>query len=141
MTKEEKNAYAKAYRLANKELIKSKQKQYYLDNRERLLAYANANSKTYYEANKEASKTRKNAYYEANPEYFKNYRDTVYRPYRSMIDVPEGYDVHHLNHDHDDNRRTNLLAMTRADHAAYHQFMKYGNYEKASEIIYNYEVF
>jgi hypothetical protein len=120
--KEAKRAYQKAYRLANKE----QKKAYYETNKERI----SAQQKAYYEASKESIRETQRVYY-----------DTVTSPYRSLIDVPDGYDVHHLNHDHSDNRRSNLLAMSHADHTAYHNYMRHGNYDLASQIIYNYEVF
>jgi hypothetical protein len=118
MTKEEKRAYDRARYLANKE-----------------------QKKAYRDANRERTKEYNATYREVNQEYFKNYNDTVRNPYRSVIDCPDGMVVHHINHDHSDNRRTNLLAMTPSDHASYHRSITSGNYEKASEIIYNYEVF
>ena len=108
-SKEDREAYSRAYRLANKAKIRAK-------------------DKTYYESNKESIL-----------EKLKHCRSE--RPYRSVIDCPDGMVVHHLNHDHNDNRRTNLLVMTQSDHASYHGYMRHGNYEKASQIIYNYEVF
>jgi hypothetical protein len=111
MTKEEKKAYDKLYREIHKEARNARNREYKASHREQ----ANETARVYKNRNK--------------------------YPYRSIIDVPDGFVVHHLNHDHNDNRRQNLLAMTRADHLSYHQFMKYGNYEKASAIIYKYEVF
>jgi len=122
MTKEEKKAYDKEHYLANKE-----------------------QKKAYYEANKESILARKKEYWKtycvANRERIKVYHDNVTNPHRSVVNCPEGMVVHHLNHDHNDNRRTNLLVMSRSDHQSYHQFMRWGNYDKASQIIYNYEVF
>jgi len=109
MTKEEKKAYDKERYLANKESILAQQKAY------------------------------KDAHKESISAKYKAYRDIVRNPYRSVVDCPVGMVVHHINHDHSDNRVSNLLVMTVSDHQSYHQFMRFGNYEKASTIIYNYE--
>jgi len=119
MITEEKKAYMKAYRAANKE---------------RLKAY----DKTYRDANRDKDKARHKAYRLANKDSCRAYNVTVTLPYRSVVNCHEGYIVLHLNHDHTDNRRTNLLVMKQADHASYHAHIQHGNYDKASEIIYNY---
>jgi hypothetical protein len=126
----------KAYYLANRERESARRKERYLANRERELAQCRAYKVSHQESIM--------AYELANRvrilDYKKAYDVTVRHSYRSVIDVPDGMVVHHLNHDHNDNRRTNLLVMTQSDHASYHGYMRYGNYEKASQIIYNYEV-
>jgi len=96
---------------------------------------------TYREARRLEYNARVKAYKESHKSEIQTYRDTVVAPYRSVVNCPDGFVVHHLNHDHNDNRRQNLLVMTREDHMSYHQFMRYGNYGKAAEIIYKYEVF
>ena len=58
-SKEEKTAYMKAYREANKEKIQANKRAYY-----------KANTKAYNEANKEKIQANKRAYYKANKEEF-----------------------------------------------------------------------
>jgi len=114
-------------------------KEYMKAYRETHKAQIKASKEAYDRLHREEKKAYEKAYRLANKESRKAYSDTIVAPYRSVIDCPEGYVVHHLNHTHSDNRRSNLLVMTRSDHNAYHQFMRYGNYEKASDIIYKYE--
>jgi len=88
--REEKLAYAKAYRKANKEEISAKKKAYYEANKEKVKAqvkaYREANKETvaaarkaYREANKEEISAKKKAWDEANKDkliaYFKDYRE------------------------------------------------------------------
>jgi hypothetical protein len=62
--REERLAYAKAYRKANREEIVSKKKAYWEANKEEL----SAQKKTYYEANREAILAQKKTYRKANRE-------------------------------------------------------------------------
>ena len=88
--REEKLAYAKAYRKANKEEISAKKKAYYEANKAKVKAqvkaYREANKETvaaarkaYREANKEEISAKKKAWDEANKDkliaYFKDYRE------------------------------------------------------------------
>lgn len=43
-----------------------------------------------------------------------------YVVYEAGIEVPEGYHVHHLNHDKTDNRLENLAVMSPSDHQSHH---------------------
>jgi hypothetical protein len=125
MTKEEKAAYDRERYLANRE-------------------YKLAQNNTWNAANKESLKAKGKIYRDNNKEtrkvYDKVYNDTVRHPYRRIVTCPDGFVVHHLNHNPDDNRRTNLLVMLKSDHMSYHAHIRYGNYSEASEIIKSYEI-
>ena len=77
-SKEERAAYQKAYKEANKEKIQAYRRAYKEANREVTAAKRRVSDKAYYEANKEKIRVREKAYYEANKEKILA-RDKAYR--------------------------------------------------------------
>ena len=73
MTKEEKKAYNKAYKKANKDKSKAYNKAYREANKDKLKAYR--------EANKDKEKAYYEAYYEANKDKLNAYRKAYYEAY------------------------------------------------------------
>ena len=86
---------------------------------------------TYYERNKERCKAKALEYYYKNREARKEYQKRYKSPHRYVVDAPEGWDVHHFNHNHDDNRPENLLPLPHDVHGRYHNLMRHGNKEEA----------
>ena len=70
MNKEQKKAYSKAYREANKEKIAEQKKRYRENNKEKVAEQ----KKAHYEANKEEVLRKKKGYYQNNKEKIKDYQ-------------------------------------------------------------------
>lgn len=47
-------------------------------------------------------------------------------------EIPQGYHIHHINHDHNDNRIENLMMLSNSDHKKIH-----GNWEMIDGILVN----
>jgi hypothetical protein len=91
-----------------------------------------------YHANKEAYKATVMEYYHRNAESKKEYQRRYECPYRELVQVPDGWVVHHFNHNHEDNRPENLLPMTHSDHSRYHGYFNTGQRRKALKVLTKY---
>jgi hypothetical protein len=140
----------KAWYLANRESILAKRKIYQENNKDKLKEYREANKDRIKKYQAEYRLAHLDEFKEYNAEnklehldYFKEYSKEWNKenwarysaPYRLLVQIPFGFDVHHLNHIHSDNSIDNLLPMSHANHTRYHNFYRGGNFTKAQEVL------